>query len=667
MHGKWLFKEIKTEYGQCKVEIYRKNYTGAEIEIDALESNSLTLSMENLGNITDPIGKSVCSFSIIDTDQVNYDDFFTPDATAYKVVVSTRVGEGAYVTRWSGYITPDFFAENLSYRTPISISARDNIGYLNDVDFDLDASTITVRELVQAAFSRIAEDYPMQIVFATQKRSITGLLAIDTTISTSLFKGGSWYEAIETVLHDLGLQMRWADNNTIAVLDLSQIPEYYATQAFNFIDASGYREILPAWRELAQEQDYGLRENFFDGQINNANLRFVKEETLTLPISMGGAGGTSVMKYYTPNNWGVAGKTYTINTDNYGYVGNYGEEIIGHKNRIYFTGVAKDNADLRFNYMSWSQPVYVSQRGKMSITFNAFNSVLATSPMGADTLLAYNPADKFMDFASGDNLQLGLKINVFLHVGTKTYILGDTWEEFTGSDTSSLYFILDKIGQTGTNSKVEPSEQEITIDINSIPYDGDLELRIYGFCINEKSNLQEDNGLATYDWLRMVTYIDDVRYFYEGERVTGRTAKTEIAQLHNVKENRSYQFGQVPVKAGGINTYAGGLYDAANKMDTMTLFQRNSDSEAYILIELVGREIIHFNKRNYSKLSGTIRSLAKEPLMFNRLFEYNGKKYAPFSYSLNVFANQMDVTTMQEVEAYTTEDLTFNLQNQKRK
>ena len=92
MYGKWLYKEISTEYGACKVEIYRKNYTGVSIEIGALAADSLSIALENLGSITDPIGKSVCSFSIIDTDQVEYDDFFTPDATALKVVVSTRVG-----------------------------------------------------------------------------------------------------------------------------------------------------------------------------------------------------------------------------------------------------------------------------------------------------------------------------------------------------------------------------------------------------------------------------------------------------------------------------------------------------------------------------------------------------------------------------------------------
>ena len=656
MYGKWLFKEIKTEYGHCKVEIFRKGYTASAVEIGALEGNSLTLALENLSNITDPIGKSVCSFSIIDTDQIEYDDFFTPDATAYMVVVSTKVEGGAYVTRWSGYVTPDFFAENLSYRTPISISARDNIGYLNDVDFDLDAATITVRGLIVAAFNRIAEDYPMQIVFATQKQTSEGVLAIDATISTMLLREGSWYEALETILHDLGLQMRWVDNNTIAVMDLSQIPEYFALQRFNFIGASGYREILPAWREFAQEQDYGLRENFFEGQVKPSNMTFVKTQNINTPISMGGVGGTSAMRYYVPNNWGVAGTTYTINTEDYNYIGTYGQEANGQEERIYFTGVEKSATNLAQNFMSWRQPVYVSQKSKMRISFQAFNSLLATDKSSSDTLKVYNPTDNFMNFSTGDSLQLGLKVNVFLHSGTKSYILGETWQEISGAETNSLYFVLDKIGQLGTNSTAAPAEQEITIDVNTIPYDGELELRIYGFCIHEKTNLQEDGGAATYDWLRMVSYIDKVSYSYQEESATGQNARTEIAQLHNIKQSESYSFGQVPVYAGGINAYVGGLYNASNGMQPLNGFKRNADAQAYnSFLELVGREAIHFNKKNYTKLSGSIKNLSKEPLGFNKLFVYKGKNYAPYACSLNVISNEMNITTMQEVEPYMTQ------------
>ena len=637
MYGLWLFKEIKTEYGHCKVEIFRKGYSGSQIEIGALAANSLTISLENLSEITAPVGKSVCSFEIIDTDQIAYDDFFTPDATYYKVVVSTKVGTGAYVTRWSGYITPDFFAENLTYRTPISISARDNIGYLNDVDFDLTASSITVRELIQSAFRKIAADYPMSLSFVSQKQTAEGILAIEATISTLLLKEMSWGEALETILHDLGLQMRWVDNNTIAVLDLSQIPEYYPTQAFNFIHSSGYREIAPAWRQLSQSQDYGLRENFFEGDITSRDVSFVKEEIITTSGPIFSGSYQTKIKYYTPKNWISAGAMYTINPADF-FNGN---ELF--KGRIYFTGILSNSVDYSGNYMSWRQPVIKSD-WPMRIQFNASNAVFAPDSLG----IGLFPPTLFG--SSNDRYQLGLKVNVLLHSGTNTYVLRQDWELLSGEETDTIRFVLPEITSNST-----AQEEELTIDVNRIPYDGDLEFRIYGFYLNPEygSNV----GIPEGSLVKMVSYISDVTYTYETKVIpTGQDTAVQINELHNVKSSQDYTFGEVPLDHGGINAYAGGLFKADGS--ELYGFQRNAEGQKYNLLELVGREIIHFNKDNYNRLSGTIKNLDKEPLMFNRLLVREEKTYYPYNCSLNVISNEMNITAMQEVEPYTTASFT---------
>lgn len=655
MYGLWLFKEIQTEYGYCKVDIYRKGYSGSQIEIGALAANSLTISLENLSEITAPIGKSVCSFEIIDTEQIAYDDFFTPDATYYKVVVSTKVGAGAYATRWSGYITPDFFAENLTYRTPISISARDNIGYLNDVDFDLTASTITVRELIQSAFRKIAADYPMSLSFVSQKQTAEGILAIDATISTLLLKEMSWGEVLETILHDLGLQMRWVDNNTIAVLDLSQIPEYYPTQAFNFIHSSGYREIAPAWRQLSQSQDYGLRENFFEGWLREDNIYYVKSVVMRPPNA---TQWTTDIAYYVPNNWGVARDIYTISPQYYG--AKFGK-------KIYFTGVSEEYPTTTF--LSWRQQIQ-SSNTPMKIAFNAFNSVLYPSEKysNIDTpskrrLVAYNPKDDFHSEKVGEFLQIGLKMNILLHSGLKSYVLRGNWEDIESAGDWQLNFTLPKVElsyvEGGQATATEPTEQEVTINIATIPYDGEIELRIYGWYIVDKHNYWEDDWDLTdyqFDWLKCLSYINEPIFSYNNDDpATGQDASILVNSLHNVKNSQDYIFGEIPVNNGGINTYAGGLFKADG--NELVGFQRNADGTNYNLLELVGREIIHFNKDNYNRLSGTIKNLDKEPLMFNRLFVREGKTYYPYNCSLNVISNEMNITTMQEVEPYETAEL----------
>ena len=658
MYGLWLYKELKTEYGFAKVEVFRKGYTASAIEIGALVGNSLTLALENLSSITDPIGKSVCSFEIYDTNQLEYDDLFTPDATAYKVVVSTKLDGGNYTTRWSGYVTPDFFAENLSYRTPISISARDNIGYLNDVDFDLDVSTITVRELIQAAFKRIAEDYPMQLVFATQKQTAEGILAIDATISTMLLREGTWYEALETILHDLGLQMRWVDNNTIAVLDLSQIPEYYSTQGFNFIDASGYREILPAWRELSQEQDYGVLDNFYKGQIDGENkLEYAANSVINSNVLL-----------YQPKSitqWSRQGEIYFLN-----FFNSYNAEIGDDKqDSIYITGVGPNvtNADVLNQKMVYSQAVTeVDKQIKMTFSLNDTLRTPLTSQYSRgerNTLyLPYSAASGTTMIRIPQPYQLKYRFNIFLRANDGTnYVMRDKWEELsTMAEQPFIEFLTDKLQTVDTgvtdgqgNHRFAftgyDNSKEYSITIGAIPKAGTLEFVVYPWTF-EKDDYTSTRDEATFQRGAKIT---DIVFSVQVGK-TGVSARTQVGVSHNIKSNVDYKFGQVPQREGDVITYAGGLFQS----DTITAlqgFQRNANATNYNLLELVGREIIHFNKKNYNKLSGTIRNLAKEPLTFNRLFVREGKKYAPFAYSLNVISNEMSITTMQEVEPYATQ------------
>ena len=661
MYGLWLFKEIKTEYGYCKVEIYRRGYNGSQIEIGALSADSLNISLENLGTITDPIGKSVCSFSIIDTDQISYDDFFTPDATAYKVVVSSRVGSGAYVTRWSGYVTPDFFAENLSYRTPISLTARDNIGYLSDVDFDLSASTITVRELITSAFAKIAEPYPMSLVFATQKQTVEGVLAIDATISTALLRDMTWYEALETVLHDLGLQMRWVDNNTIAVIDVSQIPEYYTTQGFNFINASGYREILPAWREFRQEQNYGAFDNFYRGQINGADK---------LEYAANSAISSNVLLYQPApkTQWAREGAIYFLNLFN-----SYNQYIDDNKaESIYVTGIAPTatNAEVLATKMVYSQDVTQVNK-QIELKFN-LNDTLRTPVESLYTRGEYNVFYLPYSIQTGGvsqtktprPYQLKYRFNIFLRCKDgSNYVMREDWVDASTVNTEQPFieFTTEKLKTVNTNISDAQgnkrfvftgynNDEQYTITINSIPKAGTLEFVVYPWTFEGEDTARET---ATY---QRGARISDIQFAVK-LNTTGITSGTLVGENHNVKSSFDYQFGQVPKFDGDLIAYAGGLFYG----DTLTAingFQRNADSTNYNLLELVGREVIHYNRKNYNKLSGTIKNLDKEPLMFNRLFVREGKTYAPFAYSLNVISNEMNITTMQEVEPYETASFT---------
>ena len=87
-YGLYLYKQITNQGNRVvRIEIYQKDYSGASIEINSLQS--ATLVMDNQGeDLTAPIIKSSLNFTIVNTNQFNYEVFFTPDATKFKVVLS---------------------------------------------------------------------------------------------------------------------------------------------------------------------------------------------------------------------------------------------------------------------------------------------------------------------------------------------------------------------------------------------------------------------------------------------------------------------------------------------------------------------------------------------------------------------------------------------------
>jgi len=130
-YGLYLYKEVETLGGNtARLEIFQKDFTGSALEIDAIQSWKLVMDNQG-GDLAEPIIKTSMKISIINTNQINYDVFFTPDATKFKVIYKLNG-----TTEWTGYLTPDSFIENLTYRDTIALTARDNIGMLEQIQYD---------------------------------------------------------------------------------------------------------------------------------------------------------------------------------------------------------------------------------------------------------------------------------------------------------------------------------------------------------------------------------------------------------------------------------------------------------------------------------------------------------------------------------------------------
>lgn len=182
-----------------------------------------------------------------------WNDLYTPDATLYKVVLF----EGSD-TRWSGYLTPDAWEEDLTYHMPLHLTARDNIGHLDDMDFDMEGM-VSVESVITTAMQKAELAMTLDLNIDDLKFvDSAGTLrpASQAYVNAEGLRDKSWYQALEAVLDSFGLVLRYIDNNTVAVRTLRAWSMDSAMQRQRrdllVTGRSGHLTKSPAYRSISE-------------------------------------------------------------------------------------------------------------------------------------------------------------------------------------------------------------------------------------------------------------------------------------------------------------------------------------------------------------------------------------------------------------------------------
>lgn len=446
-YGLLLYKEITAPEGTHRLEVYKDGYTGTAIEIDGLVRDSIVLS-KNAGDVSDAITTSVLSFSLYDTGQIDYLQLFTPNATLFKVVL--KLGG---VARWTGFLTPDSYSENLSYRDAITLTARDNLGRLNDYDFSLArGQMLSVRSIINSGLS--VAGVAMGVTFTTAKvaSSPATILAVDGLVNTSLLQGKTWHAALTLLLEGLGMTLSWNEGNTFEVRDISQAPS--STQQAFFINKSGFRQKRPAWKNLTVSQDYGIRDNFYEGQLSEEQC---------------GTGATFDIP--STSKWNVGGSYTMLNP----YKG------AGIPYETLFLPI--QGGDTITNRISYS---FVAPGGDVpiEIKFTCNNTAWAWMPSSegagfegiVDRTLLYTK--RYLNEYLPTPYKIRFRCNIFATVGTTTYILRDEWQVYDPSTIEDpyLYFVMPAALNERQQVSAVNAENEVSIYLSRIPGPGVVSL-----------------------------------------------------------------------------------------------------------------------------------------------------------------------------------------------
>ena len=261
-----------------RINVYEKDWTGGSYGMAHVVGASLQI-IGGQSNVIAPIIKTAFSFSLVDafdegtpnsdgTTCINpdgekcgqWEEFFTPDATKYKVEVTSKPAPGASESViWTGFITPDSWSENMIYRGVITVTARDMIGALQEKEFDL-TGRVSVRDLIAGAMSACECPMQLQLTEAHFLTNSNGNSILDHNFAASVFAGDTWYQALEDTLDSLGLVLRYNGANRIVLTSLRYIAgdTTRGSHEIEFVSRSGLRQLDPAIRSITETFDASL-------------------------------------------------------------------------------------------------------------------------------------------------------------------------------------------------------------------------------------------------------------------------------------------------------------------------------------------------------------------------------------------------------------------------
>ena len=638
MYGLFAHKEItalRTKH-VYRLEIYKKDFSGTAMELEEFSSPPFSITLEGEGDeIYRPIIKSYLSINIIDKDQFDYTQFFTSDAFGFRVFL-LRNG----VRLWSGYITPDSFGQDLQYRSTINLVARDNIGYLSEIDYDwFDYDFVSIEQLLTKAFDKIQAQFSLdnRVNIFSGNKPIT-----DAYIQTVGLKDKTWFEVLEEVLSGCGLQLRYINDN-YTLHDIANEVELGGNYTPTFIDRSQRVDFSPAWREEQLEQDYLKIDNFFNKMPNKDKYEFIKLNNKD--FSRPGE------RLYTIQGWNQSEANASNgilfnNPDELYYNTSFNQDTGTHIfDKIPNTSMLI-NSDNKTEYPNSSiSTSFICKKSStpLHINIDAFNELFEVEYYeGIGHVISRHYGFNYNTY------HLNFYCNIFLKKedGSTLICKNNTWEPYDSSNQDyRIELNLPETPDPLTAESFQEDKTQLDIVVKSIPENGDLIFTIYRWGTSYTGTLLGSFAMR----------IDNIKMYFKDEKedISGQESKITINESNNVKQSFDFKYGQIPDSSGGYLAFAGGLHDNDDYHTPLTDWYRSAFPEnKYNLLELVGRGLAHHGKKARKIMTGTILFDGQD---FSKILVIDNEKYVINGGTYDVTKETLTGEFI-EVEPYSTDD-----------
>lgn len=657
-------KEITQEGGatyRLSIHEYRASAlpSGYPYEIGGLVSFNLVLQGQQ-SDVFNPIVKTSLEIVLVDmsdeplinqggtrSKQGQWEEFFTPDSTKFKVVLSKKSGN-TVTPIWTGYITPDSYEEQLVYHGTVSVIARDNLGHLGDLDFDGvedEGGMVSVGLLVTQALAKVGAmslkdmtaDYANgnHILCQDADRDLTAVNLKSLYVNITACRGKKWLEVLESVLDSVGLTLRYAFDNTFMLAEIGMIPEYLdgtrggGVRSFKMLNSSGGRRFVPAAR---------LIEEIFNAEYG-ALLEVDTQSTDYSPatITIGGVSGTfdEPVGSHPFRRTGAIGMIDPLS-------GHYYNPRVGS---IFYSGqdlffTAIKSTDAVSNYGTIKAEIPISVGGEnLTIRFRLY--VGAYSRDGdyiSGGAIFSSQAARHRRPDGTYHQSMAARYMVVYDNGTQRFYLNDS------GIFQEAQYVFNESATSGYNSTqgrygADSVEVERQVGLPNTP--GTLEVIFQPFLLTNNAA----PSLSTGNYFGRIYGLEITQ---DDESWKGYDIKTNYDDKNNIVLSREPAFGQVSdvvcprvLKNGLYVKGSGGQFPAAG-----VFYWRNKADDNLMLAVLIHQQMLQYYSRPEKQITADIIDATDGLLSFNNIYSYRGEKYIIQSGSFDIINNMLSGVVM---------------------
>ena len=651
MHRLKYFKEIESYGHLWRVEILQDT----EQELTPIEIGpvlqSLRLQVQgDQADIDTAIVKTSLELTFVDAPDLEaerkcgyWEEFYTSSSTEYMIALY-KDGE----REWTGYVTPDSFEEDLTYRGSVTIIARDNLGHLQDFTFDAPGKDglISLHDIVEAAskvvnFSMsIYDDISLHHVWPYSADDVDQrYLYTAAQFSTAALAEKNWWEALEDSLHSCGVVLRYIGKNKYVVTPIRNVglggrdwwPNVPRKEAA-FISYAR-RSLSPAAKKIVDEVSFEIEDNIGYYILNKddygeaSSYQFMpvphldQSEIISMPIHPVIGGGWDARN---------ANNSLFLNANAF-------EAKLEHR-----FGKGGDIRDFRNVYLA-SNIVYSDRNnrtasfsqlvkpGKYQIKYHVFGIAALydnNTAIGYINTAAFIDSYKLLIQFFGDDGSVWS----FKHkYGTYEY----EWVEEDITEGIS-------IGKPGEHTGESP-EFDISVEGRLVCSFSNISI------IDNAANKQSQGMYLGINNIELNIIDNNDKPVMEHLKIV-----TEYNDNNNITITRSPKFAANPSEIVSFRVVRNGIYveDQYGWPIGSEKWAWYKGSALQPLSVLIHQELLAYYARPMDVLSGTLIDKDENDLRFDCLYNWQGKEFVLQSGTLNILTAQMEGAVLRELVRY---------------